>query len=391
MAAVTSVAITRTWANIVKGDTACVDTASETRVNAALQPAARGERKCTCHGEFLVMLGHYGWIMALDEIDHPDVGQNGGRIYVHKRDLLHNTVLPSAGDRVVFYLYADDQGLGAEACRLAESEPGSFADDPGFGPSLSDSILAKGTVCGSIPSTLPVSHLDADDSKGNDFDYPQHSWNASATEFTPSAAFSMNACAKEFVPKAMCMNATAAEFVPQALSTEARATECAPGGVVSSPSIRSSVEVMAINLAYISDDSDSEDEDLFQGPLSSYINVPPDAMQPSDIKLTERINDLPTPRSDSPSEVGSVVESEYSTTANEWDTDLEAVVLCAPLKNAVSASKRAVSSDGSTSASACASDSEEEEGAQPMRVTNLPLPPGFRPPPGLELLAPPGL
>merc|ERR1719229_523356 len=77
----------------------------------------RGTRQRRCRGEVLVMLGHYGWIAAAEDIDHPDADKNGGRIYVHKRDA-NGPLL--AGDVVDFYLYADGQGLGAEACRVVQ-------------------------------------------------------------------------------------------------------------------------------------------------------------------------------------------------------------------------------------------------------------------------------
>lgn len=384
MAPVITATTTRSWANIVKGDTPSADkqhSVPASQANAPLQPGARGERKCLCQGELLVMLGHYGWIMALDEIDHPDAGQNGGRIYVHKRDVVHGSEPLSPGDRVTFYLYADHQGLGAEACELAEPEPASFSDDPDFGPCLAEAVLAKRK-----PRAAPQFswHADASDVTSDDPHESGYGWNLWAAEFTPSPTpgFSMNAGATEFVPKDVGMNPAAAEFLPQAASMNRDAEDFVPGGAAANPRMISNSEVMAINLAYMSDDSDSEDE------------TPED---PCALRLEETaaVQGWNAHGGDTPSEDGGAADSEDPLAANEWDADLDAVVLCAPLRCSTSASKRAPSLEGSTSASSCASDSEEEDRrlvtARPTPAAGLRPPPGFRPPPGLELPAPPGL
>jgi len=97
----------KSWADIVMGRSS-----SKTE---RLRPAARGTHMCMCTGEFLVMLGHYGWIMALQDIDHPDADRHGGRIYLQAKDLRRGSNL-KPGDEVTFFLYADKNGLGAEDC-----------------------------------------------------------------------------------------------------------------------------------------------------------------------------------------------------------------------------------------------------------------------------------
>lgn len=206
-AAATSIIVNRSWADIVKGDSiASGEQLQETR---AVQPAARGERRCPCQGEILVMLGHYGWIMALDEIDHPDAAKTGGRIYVHKRDVMDGVSLRQ-GDRVSFYLYADDQGLGAEACELDQSAlPTLNAEACEFVPVLKSS--------------------------------PELAWNKGAQEFVP-AATGFNSEAAEFVPSVVStMNGDVKEFVP-----------------VSQCSNLTAQNMFAINLAFFSDDSDDD-------------------------------------------------------------------------------------------------------------------------------------
>jgi len=367
----------RSWASIVSGST----DHEVSDQKASIQPAARGERKSLCHGEVLVMLGHYGWIMSLDDIDHPDAGKNGGRIYVNKRDVIEDDGPLVAGDSVVFYLYADQQGLGAEACQLKKPEPASLIDGPEFGLSLAESLLPKSEYS---------THYDAEDS--TPLAYPAYpdsgsGWNLLAEDFKPSPAdfpmnvgaaawglkaVSMSPTAEEFVPKAACMNANAAEFVPKDVCMNPDAATFIPkawnlGANAFRPlssSQLSNAEVLAINLAYLSDSSD--DEDSTHGDDDAF------------------------------SEAESAVESEDSWAddfatkgANQWDSQLEAVVCCVPLKGSDLTSKRALSPEGSTSAGSSASDSDDTEGR--LAVARPRFPANFRPPPGLELPAPPGL
>jgi len=97
---------------------------AESELDDVMRPAPRGARWCLCAGEVLFMCGHYGWLTTDSAIEHPSASKNGGRIYVHQRDVASGVSLVE-GDKVVFYLYVDDQGLGAEECRLQawEEEP----------------------------------------------------------------------------------------------------------------------------------------------------------------------------------------------------------------------------------------------------------------------------
>merc|ERR1719277_2833885 len=70
---------------------------------------ASGSGWCLCAGEVLFMCGHYGWLTTDSIIEHPSAGKNGARIYVHQRDVASGVTLVE-GDKVVFYLYVDDQG-----------------------------------------------------------------------------------------------------------------------------------------------------------------------------------------------------------------------------------------------------------------------------------------
>lgn len=201
---------TRSWADIVKGEVAgsassemVVDITPEQQAKHTLVPAARGTYLCRCLGEVLVMLGHYGWIKPSQEIDHPDSGKNGGRIYVHKRDIKSDVKL-AQGDVVSFYLYSDDQGLGAEYCEMKERLAPEF-----------------------MPGTS--------------------SWNLSATEFVPHA-----------ITLTSHFNPEAAEFDPSAFGhCHCFVSDSMPRTVPSDK--YSNSNVFAINPAFLSDDEESDD------------------------------------------------------------------------------------------------------------------------------------
>merc|ERR1740130_1004474 len=71
------------------------------------------------------MLHNYGWLMVYGNVDHPSVEKRGGDVYIHKDDVALDESL-SPGDVVTFYLYADDQGLGAEECRVEQKAASHF-------------------------------------------------------------------------------------------------------------------------------------------------------------------------------------------------------------------------------------------------------------------------
>jgi len=108
------------WATIVKrgdSDASAEETAgSAAPGKTALSPGPRGSRTCECRGQVIMMLAYYGWIAPLQEIDHPDADKHQGHIYVRSTDVAGGASL-APGQTVSFFLYADDQGLGAEDCR----------------------------------------------------------------------------------------------------------------------------------------------------------------------------------------------------------------------------------------------------------------------------------
>lgn len=114
----------KSWLNIATGSS-CGGTKE-------ISPASHGSKSAKCRGEFLVMLGHYGWIMSMQPINHPDAARHGGRIYVNRKDFRARSE-PQPGDEVEFCVYADESGLGAEDCYVVgEAEPKSVTDGEGW-------------------------------------------------------------------------------------------------------------------------------------------------------------------------------------------------------------------------------------------------------------------
>lgn len=291
------------------------------------------------------MLGHYGWIMAFGEIDHPDVGKTGGRIYVHKRDLAKSVSLVQ-GDVVSFYLYVDEQGLGAECCSSPQS-----------------AVTGQSAECDKLAQYR------------NDFADPNSpsrflvdtslcsKWNTRAQEFAPAtvntAPSSFNVEAAVFVPsRVSMMNADAHEFVP---------------GSSSSNMLALAPNVLAFNPAFLSDD-ESDDEDSVASNDGFSGNEADKESTESDNESTVSIQSII---------VSSGVESKAWKRHKDvaWSPHLDAVVMHAPLKPAGASSGEDSTSIGATS------DSEVEDRLAfgMSSPPGLSLPSGWRPPPGLSL------
>lgn len=181
--AIPQATLRKSWADIVKGR-------SESKVE-PLRPAAHGTHRCLCTGEFLVMLGHYGWIMALQDIDHSEADRHGGRIYLRSSDLRPGYT-PKQGDEVTFFLYADENGLGAEDC---------FSTHDPHPPQ---------------PPTPP---------RKLGYSRPKTNWGTRAQH--PETKTFMNAGAKEFVPTVLVSMSTDGEENP--ISMNPGAKEFIPG------------------------------------------------------------------------------------------------------------------------------------------------------------------
>lgn len=120
MATTVAAPVKRSWAQLVKPESK-----QEANAKEIIKPARRGSLLRSCQGEVLKMLSNYGWLMVYGTIDHPSAEKHGGDVYIHKDDIVDGVTL-CAGDIVSFYLYVDDQGLGAEMCRVEEKATSSL-------------------------------------------------------------------------------------------------------------------------------------------------------------------------------------------------------------------------------------------------------------------------
>lgn len=279
------------------------------------------------------MLGHYGWIMGFGDIDHPDVAKTGGRIYVHKRDVAKGVSLVK-GDVVSFYLYVDDQGLGAECCSL-EHRVGAHASEE-FEPPASHR-----------PSPLCST------------------WNTRAQEFVPSAETTvpstLNSEATIFVPSQVsAMNSYAKEFVPGSVF---RDTAPAPN-------------VIAFNPAFLCDSDDESDDEC------STVSKDDSSGNEADKEESGASDSEGAMSTQSRVDSWNFINKSWKRDKDVvWSPRLDAVVMHATLK------PQGASSDEDSTSIGGASESEAESALHfAMRSPpGLSLPPGLRPPPGLSL------
>jgi len=314
-----------------------------------------------------MMLGHYGWIMTFDDIDHPDTGMTGGRVYVHKRNVEHGVSL-AQGDIVSFYLYADDQGLGAECCQLEQRPPLSLC---------ADAAELVPDCAGSPPS-----------------------WNVCAAEFVPTSNTGLSLEAPEFVPESTtvfnCFSMEAAEFVPSSVPPLIAATKYS-SMVFSSPTIN------AINLAFFSDDESDDESSTDSNDDISGNNADKESNGGDDesdggeegSSCDESLQSFQQAKPFSAKAAAFVPKQVFSNKSQEFvprrrraqdgnfqsSCNLDVMGKCAPLKLAQ------VSSDEDSTSVGSQSDSEAEPLVHcALRAPpGLSLPAGWRAPPGLSL------
>lgn len=211
-----------------------------------LKPATRGQRACLCSGEVLIMLGHYGWLSSLCEIDHPDADKIGGRIYFHRRDIVGPVAIVE-GDVVEFYLYADGRGLGAEEVRLQGSDAAvGKLGSPRGGSHGRHQVLRQGAA----EFTPVVSQVAQRFGQGLP---PALAESVARLGARPVMSVRMNAAAVEFVPGTL-----------QCVAPTVTVPACRIGGgcfaqTKVTPAAAACLDVFAVNAACLSD-SDSEDE-----------------------------------------------------------------------------------------------------------------------------------
>lgn len=76
------------------------------------------------HGEVAKWRGKMGWIKPNEEIDHPEAEKHRRQIYIHEVDVQPGHRL-FVGAQVNFFVYVDDDGLGAEHCMLSQEQSAS--------------------------------------------------------------------------------------------------------------------------------------------------------------------------------------------------------------------------------------------------------------------------
>jgi len=207
------------------------------------QPGKPGSRSCLCHGEVLILLGHYGWLVSQEPLEHPGADRNGGRIYMRRCDVAAGAPL-APGDAVTFYLYADDRGLGAEEVRLVDGDRRRGHRALSCGAEARFRAEAEG-VCGREgQGPAPPRSASPQGPPGSG------ALSAGAAEFVPG-------CGGVHAPPAPVswMRAGAQDFVPPAQALHSAWSALA----APVPAVRPQ---NAINLAYFSDsDSDSDSDD----------------------------------------------------------------------------------------------------------------------------------
>jgi len=361
----------KSWAAIVKrGETAQVQ---EEKTNLVV-PGERGSRRVMCTGELLVMLGHYGWIMSLMGIDHPDAEKHAGRIYLKGTDIRPGCNL-APGTVVTFYLYADADGLGAEDCHALDSVEAEFPELSMLVGAEASRGLAKKTRAPSkisavvaSPPAAPVIVQEPTNISKNKWQsrpYPPK-WQRCTRQNLPAP---VNLVPVDAVSQWLEGSRTGMRFSPPPWSLSHRPPE--------EESYQPHSDIFKMNFAGLldsdSDDSDSEDD----VPKAPWSNLAARCSQ----AVSGAGSAPPVPMSSPKPTKNHIVSysSEVSTSAGETsdsDTGLEVPpgLQAAPLK---AASKRGARVPTTV--------------RPPPGLEFLAGPPGLCPPPGLELPSPPGI
>eukprot|EP00929_Paragymnodinium_shiwhaense_P088375 TRINITY_DN4868_c0_g1_i2.p1 TRINITY_DN4868_c0_g1~~TRINITY_DN4868_c0_g1_i2.p1 ORF type:complete len:562 (+),score=199.13 TRINITY_DN4868_c0_g1_i2:93-1688(+) len=83
-------------------------------------------------GQVIEWKGKYGWILPLKQLTHSKAKKHGGRIYISEVDKQESDKLMPGG-WVEFILYEDEDGLGAQECKMIEQPEGAKGFFGGFG------------------------------------------------------------------------------------------------------------------------------------------------------------------------------------------------------------------------------------------------------------------
>jgi len=133
---------------------------TQAHADTLIKPSTRGLRQTLCHGEVLTMLSQIGWMLVYGSIDHPSAKEQGDEVHIPLyRENIEDTSSLNPGDVVTFYLYADENGLGAEGIKKNHTTEDENID-----------VEACSRICSRMAN---VFRAFADDESDCDDDFPQ--------------------------------------------------------------------------------------------------------------------------------------------------------------------------------------------------------------------------
>lgn len=94
-------------------------------------------------GKLIRWRGQMGWIKPTEKIDHPEAERHRKGIYLHEVDVKPGHELHQ-GAQVTFFVYSDEDGLGAEQCMLSKEPVPAPAEKFGFKAKLQTGVKALG-------------------------------------------------------------------------------------------------------------------------------------------------------------------------------------------------------------------------------------------------------
>lgn len=357
----------KSWADIVKRDDETAQVQEE-KTNLVV-PGERGSRRVLCTGELLVMLGHYGWIMSLVGIDHPDSKKHAGRVYLKGSDVRPGCNL-TPGTVVAFYLYADADGLGAEDCHALEAVEAEFPELSmleGAEATKKTRVLSKVNAVVAPPPAAPVE--EPIKNKWQSRPYPPPTWQRNTRQFGVPAP--VNLVPVEAVSQWLEGSRCGMLFSPPPWSRSHRPPE--------EDAQQPNADIFKMNFAGLldsdSDDSDSDD-DAPKGPWSNLAARCAQAVGGAGSAPPVPMSSVPMSSPKSTKNYVVALASEVSTSAGET-SDSDNGLETPPGLQPTVGSKR-----GPRGAAAV----RPPPGLELMASQS-----GLRPPPGLELPSPPGI
>lgn len=78
-------------------------------------------------GQVASWKGNFGWIQPSEPVSHP---LHKGHIFVHKNDIEPPSDHVEVGTQLMFFVYADNQGLGAEHCQVISLDDEEAKEEP---------------------------------------------------------------------------------------------------------------------------------------------------------------------------------------------------------------------------------------------------------------------